>query len=223
MDEILCTAWILKYLPLRLERLPEWICHKIAPVTIPLLDEQHDRDPEEKRAVFDTFIRDSSDGLPRWKLIDEGAAFQMAATDTTANMYVNGTFHLLTNWGILLKLRKELDKAWINIKEDMKYERLEHLSYLGATIVGCAAYIVHSNPTLFPDPKKFIPDFWLGENMRQLEKYLVAFSKGPRICLGIKLENIQFRDYILSHYKKHLHVQVSIKCSALPDCSKSSS
>ncbi|KAF9258778.1 hypothetical protein L218DRAFT_948076 [Marasmius fiardii PR-910] len=141
-------TWYLTTLPapglvsiLQLEELvQEKICHKIALVTIPLLDERQfianridelamsDRDTEEKRAIFDTFIGDYSDGLPRWKLIDEGAAFQMAATDMT----VNATFHLLTNRGILLKLRKELD--WINIEEDMKYEKLEHLPYLGAVI-----------------------------------------------------------------------------------------
>ncbi|KAF9255831.1 hypothetical protein L218DRAFT_839820, partial [Marasmius fiardii PR-910] len=32
------------------------------------------------------------------------------------------------------KLRKELDEAWINIEEDMKYEKLEHLPYLDAVI-----------------------------------------------------------------------------------------
>ncbi|KAG7094568.1 hypothetical protein E1B28_005396 [Marasmius oreades] len=283
MDEIFHTAWILKYLPFRLDRLPEWICRRIAPVTIPLIEERqyiankidelamnlNNHDPEDKKAVFDMFIRDSSDsGLPRWKLIDEGAAFQMAATDTTANACAHGTFHLLMNPEILVKLRKELDEAWKDVSQDMKYGQLEELPYLGAvikeslrlscgissptprlvgkkevtiagctvppgTIVGCASYIIHSNPTLFPDPNKFIPERWLSGDSRKLEKYLVAFSKGPRICLGINLawcemylilanvfrklefeaheatlENVRFRDYILPLVHEHLHVQV---------------
>ncbi|KAF9257284.1 cytochrome P450 [Marasmius fiardii PR-910] len=282
MAQTLRSAWTLKYLPFRLDRLPEWISRTIAPMTIPLLDERqyiankiddmanlNNHDPEEKKAVFDTFLRDSGEGLPRWKLIDEGVAFQIAATDTTSNVCVNGTFHLLTNPGILLKLRKELDEAWGNPEEDMKYERLEELPYLGAvikeslrlscgtsialprcvgneevtiagrtippgTIVGCATYMVHSNPTIFPEPDKFIPERWLGNDAPQLEKYLVAFSKGPRICLGINLawcelylifanifrkldlaahepqpEMARFRDYILPHYNLHLHVLVN--------------
>ncbi|KAG7094565.1 hypothetical protein E1B28_005393 [Marasmius oreades] len=283
MDDIFRTAWILKYLPFRLDRLPEWICRRIAPVTIPLIEERHyiankidelainvdHHDPEEKKAIFDMYLRDSSHGLPRWKLIDEGAAFQMAATDTTANACLHGTFHLLMNPEILVKLRKELDDAWKDAEEDMKYEQLEGLPYLGAvireslrlscgissptprlvgeqevtiagctvppdTIVGCASYIVHSNPTLFPDPHTFIPERWLGENSRKLEKHLVAFSKGPRICLGINLawcemylilanifrkldfeayeatpESVRFRDYILPLFHDRLHVRVN--------------
>ncbi|KAF9258808.1 cytochrome P450 [Marasmius fiardii PR-910] len=280
MDEIFHNAFILKYLPLRLDRLPEWICRRIALITIPLLDERqfiankidemaNDHHPEDKKAVFDTFLRESSGRLPRWKLIDEGVAFQIAATDTTANACMNGTFHLLTNPEILIKLRKELDEAWKDAEEDMKYEQMEQLPYLGAvikeslrlscgvsapaprrvgdqevtiggcvvppgTIVGCASYIVHSNPTLFPEPDKFIPERWLGKNGRQLEKYLVPFSKGPRICLGINLawcelflilgnvfrkldleahepqpEHVHFRDYIIPRYNKHLHVRVN--------------
>ncbi|KAG7095945.1 hypothetical protein E1B28_006629 [Marasmius oreades] len=284
LDGIFLAVWILKYLPFRPDRLPEWISRRIAPVTIPLLEERQyiakkidelamkgcDLEDKNKKAVFDMFVRDSSDsGLPRWKLIDEGAAFHIAATDTTANACMIGTFHLLTNPDVLSKLRKELDEAWKDVKQDMKYEQLEELPYLGAvireslrlscgtstptprlvgekevtitgrtvppgTIVTCASYIVHSNPFLFPDPHKFIPERWLGENSHQLGKHLVAFSKGPRTCLGINLawcemylilanvfrkldleaheatpENMRFRDYILPLFHHHLHVRVN--------------
>ncbi|KAF9258788.1 cytochrome P450 [Marasmius fiardii PR-910] len=282
MDGLFHAAWILKYFPLPLDRLPEWICRKIAPITTPLWDERQfiankidetlrlkDHDPEDKKAVFEIFLRYSSEGIPRWKLIDEGVSFQIAATDTTANACVTGTFHLLTNPKVLLELRKELDGVWNNTEEDVKYEQLEHLPYLGAvireslrlscgvstptprlvgdeevtiagftvppdTIIACASYMIHSNPTLFPEPDKFIPERWLGENGHQLEKYLVAFSKGPRTCLGINLawcelylilgnvfrkldleayeaqpEDMRFRDYILPHYNNPLHVRVN--------------
>ncbi|KAF9258826.1 hypothetical protein L218DRAFT_876286, partial [Marasmius fiardii PR-910] len=53
------------------------------------------------------------------------------------------------------------------------------------TIVGCAPYMVHSNPTIFPEPDTFIPERWIGKNARQMENYLVAMSKDPRICLGV--------------------------------------
>ncbi|KAJ8093235.1 hypothetical protein PM082_020721 [Marasmius tenuissimus] len=52
-------------------------------------------------------------------------------------------------------------------------------------VVSSAAYIVHTNPNIFPDPQEFVPERWLDN--RELDKYLVAFSKGPRICLGINL------------------------------------
>lgn len=48
------------------------------------------------------------------------------------------------------------------------------------------ATFVHRNPTIFPRPREFIPERWLGEGKGYLDQYLVSFSKGPRTCLGIK-------------------------------------
>lgn len=45
---------------------------------------------------------------------------------------------------------------------------------------------VHRHPDIFADPLTFNPDRWLGKESRELDNYLVAFSKGPRMCLGIK-------------------------------------
>ena len=41
------------------------------------------------------------------------------------------------------------------------------------------------DPTIFPEPECFRPDRWV--NNKHLERYLVAFGKGSRICLGINL------------------------------------
>jgi cytochrome P450 len=53
------------------------------------------------------------------------------------------------------------------------------------TIVSCGSTFVHYNATIFPEPDKFIPERWLESN--ELDNWLVAFSRGPRGCLGIKL------------------------------------
>lgn len=45
---------------------------------------------------------------------------------------------------------------------------------------------VHNNTCIFPNPQTFTPDRWLQPDSGDLDKYLVAFSKGPRSCLGIK-------------------------------------
>lgn len=45
---------------------------------------------------------------------------------------------------------------------------------------------VHRNRTIFPDPDDFVPDRWLGPTGKDLDRWLVAFSKGPRSCLGSK-------------------------------------
>lgn len=56
--------------------------------------------------------------------------------------------------------------------------------------VGISAYMVHNNPTLFPNGAEFIPDRWLdehGQRERGLEKYLMSFSRGHRQCVGMHL------------------------------------
>jgi cytochrome P450 len=57
-------------------------------------------------------------------------------------------------------------------------------------VVSMTSVYIHMNPELFPDPHKFLPERWLdseGKRKRELEKYLVTFSKGTRGCLGINL------------------------------------
>jgi len=59
----------------------------------------------------------------------------------------------------------------------------------GGTIVGISNRFVHLDPEIFPDPHVFKPERWLetkGEG-ESLDYWLVAFSKGPRSCLGMNL------------------------------------
>ena len=51
-------------------------------------------------------------------------------------------------------------------------------------VVACGSTFVHHNATLFPDPHTFDPERWIGRP--ELENWLVPFSKGPRMCLGVK-------------------------------------
>ncbi|KAF7189124.1 Cytochrome P450 monooxygenase [Pseudocercospora fuligena] len=51
---------------------------------------------------------------------------------------------------------------------------------------------VHLNSDFFPEAEKFKPERWLGDSPKApdgspLERYFVAFGKGPRSCLGINL------------------------------------
>ena len=49
-----------------------------------------------------------------------------------------------------------------------------------------SSYFVHGNASIFKNPKQFDPDRWLEPEGKDLDKWLVAFSKGPRSCLGLK-------------------------------------
>lgn len=56
----------------------------------------------------------------------------------------------------------------------------------GGAVVAMGTTIVHTNEDIFPNSGSFIPERWTGPNGKELERYLVPFSKGARQCLGIK-------------------------------------
>lgn len=51
-----------------------------------------------------------------------------------------------------------------------------------------STYLVHMDPEIFPEPDVFRPERWIeaSEKGQHLTKFLVAFGKGSRICLGMK-------------------------------------
>lgn len=57
----------------------------------------------------------------------------------------------------------------------------------GGTVVGMSSTLVHQSTTIFQDPETFDPERWVGAESKGLEQWLVAFSKGPRSCLGLNL------------------------------------
>ncbi|KAF2870344.1 cytochrome P450 monooxygenase-like protein [Massariosphaeria phaeospora] len=59
------------------------------------------------------------------------------------------------------------------------------------TIVSCGSTFVHYNAALFPKPDEFLPERWLGST--DSDNWLVAFSRGPRMCLGSNLAWAELR------------------------------
>lgn len=57
------------------------------------------------------------------------------------------------------------------------------------TPVGMTSIFMHDNPDVFPQPREFRPQRWLGGtgSRRNLAENLVPFSKGTRMCLGMHL------------------------------------
>lgn len=54
------------------------------------------------------------------------------------------------------------------------------------TVVEMSSHFVHRSAQMFRDPETFSPERWQGTHGRELERWLVNFSKGPRSCLGFK-------------------------------------
>ena len=64
------------------------------------------------------------------------------------------------------------------------------LDYHGKTIpagttVSMTSILIHQNENIFTEPNMFKPERWL-EN-KGLERYLVPFNRGSRVCLGLNL------------------------------------
>jgi len=54
------------------------------------------------------------------------------------------------------------------------------------TPLSTSSVFIHRNPDIFPDPLEFRPERWLDGEQR-LDRYLVAFGKGTRNCIGLNL------------------------------------
>jgi cytochrome P450 len=55
------------------------------------------------------------------------------------------------------------------------------------TIVGMSSWLMHRDPSIWPEPDKFMPERWLDlVKAKKLDKYLVAFTKGSRQCIGMQ-------------------------------------
>ncbi|KAF1813406.1 putative cytochrome P450 [Eremomyces bilateralis CBS 781.70] len=57
------------------------------------------------------------------------------------------------------------------------------------TPVSESAYFVLSDPEIFPEPEKFIPERWMGTAAQRsnLERYMVSWGKGTQQCIGMHL------------------------------------
>ncbi|KAL0958927.1 hypothetical protein HGRIS_014243 [Hohenbuehelia grisea] len=57
------------------------------------------------------------------------------------------------------------------------------------TVVSMSSTYMHLNPDIFENPHQFRPERWLEKRTDSvnLNSYLVPFSRGPRMCLGVNL------------------------------------
>jgi len=61
----------------------------------------------------------------------------------------------------------------------------------GGVTVSMSAYVVHRNPDIFTESDTFNPDRWFGEAGKELGPYFVAFSAGPRGCIGRNISYLE--------------------------------
>lgn len=61
----------------------------------------------------------------------------------------------------------------------------------GDTSVSIPAYVAHRDPKIFPEPESFVPERWLKEEAKEIQKYFIAFSAGARGCIGRNITYIE--------------------------------
>jgi cytochrome P450 len=65
----------------------------------------------------------------------------------------------------------------------------------GDTSVSISAWVAHRDEKVFPEPEKYRPERWLGDDARELQAAFITFSTGARGCIG---RNISYCKFILT-------------------------
>ena len=75
------------------------------------------------------------------------------------------------------------------------------------TPVSESNYFVHMDDKIFPNPEAFDPDRWIraAEEGFRLDRYFVSFSKGSRMCVGMKYVVLFFCPSISSFLHRRAH------------------
>ncbi|XP_037074614.1 cytochrome P450 3A13-like [Pollicipes pollicipes] len=166
-------------------------------------------------------------GITEDVLLLQGAELLMAAYDTTGTTLALAAFHLVRHPDVLSRAVEEVDGAGelsyealqqLPLLEAVVQEALRLSSlitrhfrvctrdweYDGLRIPAGTAVLVplrpfHFDPELFPEPERFLPDRWLGEQGRQLGQYSwMPFGLGPRACMGLRLAMVECK-FVLAH------------------------
>ncbi|TGZ79934.1 cytochrome P450 [Ascodesmis nigricans] len=80
----------------------------------------------------------------------------------------------------------------------------------GGTIVSVSQYLIHRNTAVFPDPELFRPERWLSADSRSLEKHVIAFSRGPRQCIGMNLAEAEFK-ILFANMMRRFSIKVELE------------
>uniref|UniRef100_A0A8H7N2W1 Cytochrome P450 n=1 Tax=Bionectria ochroleuca TaxID=29856 RepID=A0A8H7N2W1_BIOOC len=113
------------------------------------------------------------DDVPNVRLSSlEGLDYLTAVVKESVRLiYGNSTPHFRYDPdGPLVYKEEETEKSWV---------------IPANTPVGMTSVLLHHNELHFPNSNKFDPERWLGEPGKKLDKYMVGFGKGSRVCLGM--------------------------------------
>jgi cytochrome P450 len=70
----------------------------------------------------------------------------------------------------------------------------------GDTSVSISAYVAHRDAKVFPEPEKYLPERWLGDDAKDLQAAFITFSTGARGCIG---RNISYCKIHRFHFPRY--------------------
>ncbi|KAI9865656.1 MAG: hypothetical protein M1813_002114 [Trichoglossum hirsutum] len=77
------------------------------------------------------------------------------------------------------------------------------------SVVSMSAWMMHRNENVFENAEKFDPERWLHpESAKRLERYLVAFSRGSRGCLGMNLAYCELFVTLATFFRRFEHLEI---------------
>jgi cytochrome P450 len=78
--------------------------------------------------------------------------------------------------------------SWITSRMNMEDDELGGYRIPAKSVVTFSPYLLHRNPTYFPEPEQFRPQRHTPEQAAQRPRYAYApFNGGPRMCIGYNL------------------------------------
>ncbi|KAL4816633.1 putative cytochrome P450 [Aspergillus spinulosporus] len=141
--------------------------HTLSFICYYVLHDSHIRDRlgEELRSVMAQYPT----SMPTWQQLERLPYLQALVREG-----------LRLSYGIMRRLPRVFPDAAL---------RYQQWTIPPGTPVGMAAYGLHTDPKVYPDPFKFWPERWLAQSnpSNNMNRNLVPFSRGSRGCLGMNL------------------------------------
>ena len=171
-------------------------------------------------------------GISHAEAAAQSKAIIFAGADSTAVMLATILFHLVQNESARMRLLREIRSTKYQdsgppflravVKEGLRLGmanptrltrvvpgsspglRVGDILIPPGSIVGCAAYSLHHDPDVFPEPFAFRPERWLddgtddGLRRSGMERSMIPFGAGLRACIGKNLAMQQLHETVMA-------------------------
>ncbi|KAK4069323.1 hypothetical protein Trihar35433_5902 [Trichoderma harzianum] len=173
------------------------------------------REKSQKRSIFHELLSADPNRTVD-DMTDIALSIVVAAAAATSNTLGILSYNVISNPDIYRRLRAELLEAYPDDTQEMKWITLEKLPYLSlqaaplsTVIFFQLVWMMHRTTSAFPDPDIFDPERWLDpEGSSKQHKYLVAFGKDSRQCIGMPLAYCELYVTVASVFRNFADLEI---------------